>query len=124
MSLLFEIVLWILVGTAVMLGLSRVLKAAERHRWIRLHGRAKGSAAVAFGVMEDMFSGSRSQSRQLLEEQKRIGNRAPSPGDWLDDEPEFMGRFAGKLAVTVHEELDSRTRLSSSPVAVEPPTTP
>src|SRR5665647_460813 len=71
-----EIVPMVLVGASVVAALGRGLSAAERRGWIRLHGVSKGSAAVAFAAMEDMFSASRSQARQLLEDQKRVGDRA------------------------------------------------
>jgi hypothetical protein len=76
--------------------------AADRRRWVRLRARGRGSASVAFAAMEDMFSASASQSRQLLEEQKRVGQPAPTPGDWLDGEPSVTGRFAGKLTMSVN----------------------
>ena len=31
-----------------------------------------------------------------------MGQRAPTPGDWLDDGPSVTGRFAGKLTVSVN----------------------
>jgi hypothetical protein len=96
-----EVILMIVAGLALVLALGRALTAAERRGWIRLHGVSKGSAAVAFAAMEDMFSASRSQARQLLEEQKRVGHRAPTPGDGLGDGPSATGRFAGKLTVSV-----------------------
>src|SRR5665647_3137740 len=71
-----EIGSMVLVGAAMAVALGRCLSAGERRGWIRLHGVSKGSAAVAFAAMEDMFSASRSQARQLLEEQKRVGDRA------------------------------------------------
>src|SRR5665647_13765 len=76
----FEIAVVVLVGAAVIIALGRCLSAAERRGWIRLHGVSKGSAAVAFAAMEDMFSASRSQDRQLLEEQKRVGFAPPHRG--------------------------------------------
>lgn len=94
-----EIALMIVVGATVLVALGRGLAAAERRGWVRLHGVSKGSAAVAFAAMEDMFSASRSQARQLLEEQKRVGHRAPTPGDGLDDGPSVTGRYAGKLTI-------------------------
>ena len=98
-----EITMMIVAGLALLFALGRALTAAERRGWIRLRGVSKGSAAVAFAAMEDMFSASRSQARQLLEEQKRVGHRAPTPGDWLGDSPSSArGRFAGKLSVSVN----------------------
>jgi hypothetical protein len=97
-----EITLMVVAGLVLLLALWRALTAAEQRGWIRLHGVSKGSTAVAFAAMEDMFSASRSQARQLLEEQKRAGHRAPTPGDWLGDEPSATGRFAGKLSVSVN----------------------
>jgi hypothetical protein len=98
----FEIALMIVAAVALLLAMGRALTSAERPGWIRLHGVSKGSAAVAFAAMEDLFSASRSQTRQLLEEQKRVGHRAPTPGDWLDDESSVTGRFAGELTVSVN----------------------
>lgn len=95
----FQIGLMILVAAAVLAALGRGLAVAERRGWVRLHGASKGSAAVAFAAMEDLFSTSRSQARQLLEEQKRVGDRAPTPGDGLDDGPSVTGRYAGKLTI-------------------------
>ncbi|MEP7193322.1 MAG: hypothetical protein ABI903_10690 [Actinomycetota bacterium] len=105
-----EIALATLVAVALLLAIGRALKAAEQRGWIRLHGVSKGSAAVAFAAMEDMFSGSRSQARQLLEEQRRVGHRAPTPGDWLNDGPSVAGRFAGKLTVSVNASQTADVR--------------
>jgi len=52
--------------------------------------------------MEDLFSPSASQARQVLQEQKRIGQRAPAPGDGLGDGPSDTDGFAGKLSVSVN----------------------
>lgn len=98
-----EIGSMVLAGAAMMAVLGRGLSSAERRGWIRLHGVSKGSAAVAFAAMEDMFSTSRSQARQLLEEQKRVGDRAPTPGDGLDDGPSVTGRFTGKLTIPAQD---------------------
>jgi hypothetical protein len=97
-----EITLLIGAGVSLPLALGRALAAAERRGWIRLHGAGKGSASAAFAVMEDMFSASRSQARQLLQEQKRVGRRAPTPGDGPDDWPSVTGRFAGQLTVSMN----------------------
>jgi len=58
--------------------------------------------------MENMFSASGSQARQLLDQQKPVGHRAPTPGDRLGDEPWpidhgpwAMGQSVGKLTVSV-----------------------
>src|SRR5665647_852655 len=112
-----EIVPMVLVGASVVAALGRWLSAAERRGWIRLHGVSKGSAAVAFAAMEDMFSASRSQARQLLEDQKRVGDRAPTPGDGLDDGPSITGRYAGKLIIPVHDAGHCLARQDSSPYA-------
>jgi hypothetical protein len=92
----------IIVGMVLLPAIGRVLTTAERRGWIRLHGVGKGSAAVAFTAMEDMSCASASQARQVLQEQKRIGHRAPTPGEGLDDGPSVTGRFAGKLTVSVN----------------------
>jgi hypothetical protein len=97
----FEVALMILGGAAVLVALGRGLTAAERRGWIRLHGTSKSSAAVAFAAMEDMFSTSRSQARQLLEAQKLVGHPAPAPGDGLDDGPGLTGRYGGKVIIPV-----------------------
>jgi hypothetical protein len=94
-----RITLMIVAAAAVMTALSLGLAAAERRGWISLHGTGKGSASAAFGVMEEIFSPGRDQARQLQEEQKRVGNRAPTPGDGLDDGPEFTGRYGGRLTI-------------------------
>lgn len=86
------------VGVAVT-ALGRALTAAEQRGWIRLHGTSKGSAAVAFAAMEDMFSASRSDARQLLEAQKLVGHPAPTPEDGLDEGPGATGRFTGKVTI-------------------------
>lgn len=52
--------------------------------------------------MEDLFSPSAAQARQVLEEQKRIGQRAPAPRDGLGDGLSVTAGFAGKLTVTVN----------------------
>lgn len=49
---------------------------------------------------EDLFSPSAPQARQVLQEQKRIGQRAPAPGDGSGDGPSVTGGFAGKLTVS------------------------
>lgn len=84
---------------AVVLGFA--LKAAEERGWIR---QGKKSASTVFAVMDDIFSPSASQARQVLQEQKRIGQRTPTPGDWLDTGPLVTGRFAGKLTIAVDHE--------------------
>jgi hypothetical protein len=94
-----QIALVILGGGAAVTALVAALRAAERRGWVRLHGTSKGSAAVAFAAMEDMFSTSRSQARQLLETQKLVGHPAPTPGDGLDEGPGVTGRFAGKVTI-------------------------
>ena len=81
------------------IGLGIVLTAAEKRGWIR---QGKVSASSAFSVAEELFSPSASQSRLVLQEQKRIGQRAPTPGDGLDDGPSATGRYAGRLSVTVN----------------------
>lgn len=95
----FRITLMIMAGAVVMTALSRGLAAAERRGWISLHGTGKGSASAAFGVMEDIFTPGRNQARQLQEGQKRVGNRAPTPGDGLDDGPAYSGRYGGRLTI-------------------------
>jgi hypothetical protein len=80
------------------IGLGIVLTAAEKRGWLR---QGKVSASSAFSVAEELFSPSASQSRQELQEQKRIGQRAPTPGGGLDDGPSLTGRYAGKLTVSV-----------------------
>ena len=79
-------------------GLGLALTAAEKRGWIR-QGRTSGS--TAFAVVEEIFSPSAAQARQVLQEQKRIGQRAPAPGDGLGDRPSVTGGFAGRLTVTV-----------------------
>jgi hypothetical protein len=95
----FDVALMILAGAAGLVALGRGLTAAERRGWIRLHGTSKSSAAVAFAAMEDMFSASRSQARQLLDAQKLAGHPAPTPGDGLDDGPGLTGRYGGKVVI-------------------------
>ncbi|MEO8518009.1 MAG: hypothetical protein ABI438_02425 [Dermatophilaceae bacterium] len=95
-----EIALVVLGVGAAVAALGRAMTAAERRGWVRLHGTGKGSAAVAFAAMEDMFSTSRSQARQLLEAQKLVGHPAPTPGDGLDDGPGVTGRFGGRLTIS------------------------
>jgi hypothetical protein len=89
--------LFALVPGAVGLGLA--LTAAEKQGWIR---QSKKSGSTAFAVMEGLFSPSAAQARQVLQEQKRIGQRAPAPGDGLGDGPSVTGGFAGKLTVSVN----------------------
>jgi len=95
-----EIALMIIIGVVLLLA---ALTAADRRGWIRLRARGKGSATMGLAIMDDIFHPSASQARQVLQEQKRMGQRAPTPGDWLDDGPSVTGRFAGKLAVSVNE---------------------
>jgi hypothetical protein len=112
-----EITLMIIVGVALLFVIGRAA-AADRRRWIRLRGQGKASASVAFAAMEDLFSASAKEARQVLEEQKRVGQRAPTPGDWLDDGPSVTGRFSGKLTVSVKgsqtdDALDERRVIAS-----------
>jgi hypothetical protein len=95
-----------IIGVALLLaivpfaiGLGIVLTAADKRGWLR---QGKASASSAFSVAEELFSPSASQSRLVLQEQKRIGQRAPTPGDGLDDGPSVTGRYAGKLTVSVN----------------------
>jgi hypothetical protein len=81
------------------IGVGIVLTAAEKRGWLR---QGKVSASAAFSVAEELFSPSASQSRQVLLEQKRIGQRAPTPGDGLDDGPWITGRYAGKLTISAN----------------------
>jgi hypothetical protein len=94
------------VGVALLLalvpgavGLGLALTAAEERGWIRQN---KKSGSTAFAVMEDLFSPSAAQARQVLQEQKRIGQRAPAPGDGLSDGPSATGALAGKLTVSMN----------------------
>jgi|SRR5450631_1994817 len=95
-----------IVGAALLLGLvsfavgaGLALTAAQERGWIR---QGKGSGSTAFAVVEDLFSPSATQARQVLQAQKRIGQRASTPGDRLDDGPPVTGRFGGKLTVSVN----------------------
>jgi hypothetical protein len=95
-----EVAILIVMSAVVVVAFGRGLAAAERRGWIRLHGGAgKSSAALAFAAIEDMFYGSRSQARQLLEAQKLVGHRAHTPGDGLGEGPTATGRFSGKLTI-------------------------
>lgn len=116
----FEVALVIVAGAALVVALGRCLAAAERRGWIRLHGTGKGSASAAFGVMEDIFTPGRNQARQLQEEQKRVGNRAPTPGDGLDDGPAFASRFGGRLTIPAPTSQTPR----STPASGNPPNGP
>jgi len=89
----------VVAGVALMFVIGRGLAAAERHGWIRLHNTGRGTATGAFSVMEEIFSPGRNEARQLQEVQKRVGNRAPTPGDGLDDGPAFTGRYGGRLTI-------------------------
>ena len=94
-----EITLIIIVGVVLLFA---ALTAADRRGWIRLRARGKGSATMGVAAMDDIFHPSASQARQVLQEQKRVGQRAPTPGGWLDNEPWVTGQFAGKLALSVN----------------------
>ena len=94
-----EIALMIIVGVVLLFA---ALTAADRRGWIRLRARGKGSATMGLAAIDDVFHPSASQARHVLQEQKRMGQRAPTPGDWLDDEPSVKGKFAGKLALSVN----------------------
>jgi hypothetical protein len=107
-----RIALIVVAGAAVLVGLSHGLPAAERRGWIRLHGTGKGSAAVGFAAMQDIFTPGRNEARQMQEEQKRVGNRAPTPGDGLDDGPEFTGRYGGRLTIPVPDSHRATTTTS------------
>jgi hypothetical protein len=86
-----------LVPGAVALGLA--LTAAEGRGWIR---QSKTSGSSAFAIAEELFSPSASQARQVLQEQERMGQRAPAPGDRLGDGSSVTGGFAGRLTVSVN----------------------
>jgi hypothetical protein len=94
-----EITLIIIVGVVLLFA---ALTAADRRGWIRLSVRRKGSATMGLAAIDDVFHPSASQARQVLQEQKRMVQRAPTPGDWLDDEPWVAGQFAGKLTVSAN----------------------
>lgn len=94
-----EIALMIIVGVVLLLA---ALTAADRRGWIRLRASGKGSATMGLAAMDDVFHPSASQARHVLQEQKRMGQRAPTPGDWLDDEPSVKGKCAGKPALSVN----------------------
>lgn len=118
-----EIALGIVVGVALSFAMGLALTVAERRGW-RIRQSVKGSASTAFAAMEDIFSPSASQARQVFQDQKRAKHRAPTPGDWLDDGPSLTGRFAGKLTVSVNGSALTRQTtpsVTSSPVATEPP---
>ena len=94
------------VGVAMLLGLvpfaigvGAALMAAEKRGWLH---QGKSSASSAFAIAEELFSPSASQSRLVLQEQERIGQRAPTPGDGLDDGPSATGQYAGRLTVSVN----------------------
>jgi len=92
------------IGLLAVVGLLWIcLRAAERRGWIRLHGGHKGSAAIAFAAVEDMFAPSRTLPREIQEEQKRIGARVAGIPD-VGDEPELLAddpsrRFAGRIVL-------------------------
>ena len=94
-----EIALMIIVGVVLLFA---ALSAADRRGWVRLRASGKGSATMGLAAMDDIFHPSASQARQVLQEQKRMVQHAPTPGDWLDDEPSVTGKFAGKLALSVN----------------------
>jgi hypothetical protein len=94
-----EITLIIIVGVVLLFA---ALTAADRRGWIRLSVRRKGSATMGLAAIDDVFHPSASQARQVLQEQKRMVQRAPTPGDWFDHEPWVAGQFAGKLTVSVN----------------------
>jgi hypothetical protein len=73
-----------ILGVALLLGLvpfavgvGLALTAAEGRGWLR---QGKGSGSTAFAVVEDLFSPSATQSRQVLQEQKRWDNAPPRRG--------------------------------------------
>ena len=106
-----DIAMMTVVGVAMLLGLvpfaigvGVAVTAADKRGWLR---RGKVSASSAFSVAEELFSPSASQSRQVLLAQKRIGQRAPTPGDGLDDRPCFTGRYAGKLTISANGSPDA-----------------
>jgi hypothetical protein len=47
----------------------------------RLSGDTKGSAANAFSAIEELFGPAKREARIEIEAQRRIGRRAPAPGD-------------------------------------------
>jgi hypothetical protein len=94
------------VGVAMLLGLvpfaigvGVATTAADKRGWLH---PGNTSTSSAFLVAEEFFSPSASQSRQVLLEQRRIGQRAPTPGDGLDDGPWITGRYAGRLTITAN----------------------
>ena len=94
-----RIALVVMAGIAVIFVIGRGLTVAERRGWVKLHNTGRGTATGAFSVMEDIFSPGRNEARQLQEVQKRVGNRAPTPGDGLNDGPAFTGQYGGRLTI-------------------------
>jgi hypothetical protein len=115
-----RIALLLVAGAAVMLALGHGLKGAERRGWIKLHSNGKGTVTGAFSVMEEIFTPGRNQARQLQEQKKRLANRAPTPGDGLNDGPEIAGRYGGRLTIAAPTSDLSR---SNTPSGI-PPTGP
>jgi hypothetical protein len=93
--------LMIIVGAALLFVIGRAA-AADRRIWLDRRSRGKASAAMGFAAIEEIFSPSAGRAREVLQEQKRVGQRAPTPGDWLDDGPWVTSQFAGKLTVSVN----------------------
>jgi hypothetical protein len=75
----------------------------------RLSGDTRGGAANAFSAIEELFGPARHEARIEIEAQRRIGRRAPAPGDpphlVLADDSDDAGpapRFAGTVVFAPH----------------------
>ncbi len=69
----------------------------------RLSGDTRGSAANAFSAIEELFGPAKREARIEVEAQRRIGRRAPAPGDppYLIDADDVDAADAARFAGTV-----------------------
>jgi len=70
----------------------------------RLAGDTRGGAANAFTAIEELFGPAKREARIEIEQQRRVGKRAPAPGDpptlvTNDDEDGDAPRFAGTVVI-------------------------
>jgi hypothetical protein len=69
----------------------------------RLNLGKKGSVAIAFSAAEELFGPTKRDARIVVEQQRRVGRRAPSPTDPPDlatgADATDADRFAGKIVI-------------------------
>ena len=70
----------------------------------RLAGDTRGGAAHAFSAIEELFGPAKREARVEIEQQRRVGERAPAPGDppnlvTNESDDDDVPRFAGTVVI-------------------------